>query len=432
MPTVHRLVKASHASAAGSSRDPASRRLRLGLGAARLLPAVPTCPTWRATTLRGMAERTRRDREPRDARRRRGPLPGERGRQPPAHAALARGPAASRALRPRSASACSRSSTTRTRAAPPAASRTPRSPPRTITTWEKLRAQPRAGAARGRGLLARGVRGGPPLDRRPARVGGGRRSGGGERLAAVLARGPRRPPPSSRASCGPRRPGISGSGRRERRHDPLLARRALRAAQPALEGDVEVEACVIGGGVGGLSCARRLAQLGIETVLLEAGTVAGGASGRNGGFLIAGTGALPQRRARALRRRARARRCTRARSTRSGTSTSWPPSSAPATSLRQVGLLRLAVSEEEAEHVRAHAARAARGRLPGRAGGARRAAARAPAHRPRGLPHRPRRRPPPRALVPPARRRRRERRGADLRGQPACAGRCPRRTRGRW
>src|SRR5829696_6723806 len=57
----------------------------------------------------------------------------------------------------------------------------------------------------------------------------------------------------------------------------------------ALDGHIEIEACVIGGGVGGLSCARRLAQHGIETVLLEADTVAGGASGRNGGFLIAGT-----------------------------------------------------------------------------------------------------------------------------------------------
>src|SRR6266508_1600975 len=55
--------------------------------------------------------------------------------------------------------------------------------------------------------------------------------------------------------------------------------------RPALAGELEVETCVTGGGVGGLSCARRLAQHGIETILLEAGTVAGGASGRNGGFL---------------------------------------------------------------------------------------------------------------------------------------------------
>src|SRR5215212_10933216 len=56
-----------------------------------------------------------------------------------------------------------------------------------------------------------------------------------------------------------------------------------------LSGELEAEVCVIGGGVAGLSCARRLAERGIETILLEAGTVAGGASGRNGGFLIAGT-----------------------------------------------------------------------------------------------------------------------------------------------
>ena len=59
-------------------------------------------------------------------------------------------------------------------------------------------------------------------------------------------------------------------------------------ARPPLTGDVEVEACVIGAGVGGLSCARRLAEHGIETLVLERDTVAGGASGRNGGFLIAG------------------------------------------------------------------------------------------------------------------------------------------------
>ena len=60
-----------------------------------------------------------------------------------------------------------------------------------------------------------------------------------------------------------------------------------------MTGEHEVDACVIGGGVAGLSCARRLAQHGIDTVLLEAGTVAGGASGRNGGFLIAGTALFP-------------------------------------------------------------------------------------------------------------------------------------------
>ena len=62
--------------------------------------------------------------------------------------------------------------------------------------------------------------------------------------------------------------------------------------RPALNGPVQVDACVIGAGVGGLSCARRLAEHGLETIVLERGTVAGGASGRNGGFLLAGVAAF--------------------------------------------------------------------------------------------------------------------------------------------
>jgi gamma-glutamylputrescine oxidase len=117
---------------------------------------------------------------------------------------------------------------------------------------------------------------------------------------------------------------------------------------------VEVEACVIGGGVGGLSCARRLAQHGIETVLLESGTVAGGASGRNGGFLIAGVASFHNdareqygaERARAMYARTlEAQRDVYELAAELGAGNS----------LRQVGLLRLAVSEDEAEHVRDHA-----------------------------------------------------------------------------
>ncbi|HVG74200.1 MAG TPA: FAD-dependent oxidoreductase [Thermoleophilaceae bacterium] len=124
--------------------------------------------------------------------------------------------------------------------------------------------------------------------------------------------------------------------------------------RPPLEGDIEAEACVIGGGVCGLSCARRLAQRGIDTVLLEAGTVAGGASGRNGGFLIAGTAAFhndarerfgvePARAMYAATLAAQQEIYELAAALGAGDS------------LRRVGLLRLAVSEEEAEHVREHA-----------------------------------------------------------------------------
>jgi gamma-glutamylputrescine oxidase len=63
-------------------------------------------------------------------------------------------------------------------------------------------------------------------------------------------------------------------------------------ARSALEGRTEADVCVIGAGVAGLSCARRAAAHGLDTVVLERGTVAGGASGRNGGFLLAGPAAF--------------------------------------------------------------------------------------------------------------------------------------------
>ena len=50
--------------------------------------------------------------------------------------------------------------------------------------------------------------------------------------------------------------------------------------RPPLQGELETEVCVIGAGVCGLSCARRLAQRGIDVVVLERGTVAGGAPAR--------------------------------------------------------------------------------------------------------------------------------------------------------
>jgi gamma-glutamylputrescine oxidase len=122
----------------------------------------------------------------------------------------------------------------------------------------------------------------------------------------------------------------------------------------ALDGDIEVEACVIGGGVGGLSCALRLARHGIETVLLEAGTVAGGASGRNGGFLIAGTAVFhSDARQRYGAQRARAMYARTLETQREIYELAAELGAGD--SLRQVGLVRVAVSEEEADHVRDHA-----------------------------------------------------------------------------
>jgi glycine/D-amino acid oxidase-like deaminating enzyme len=125
--------------------------------------------------------------------------------------------------------------------------------------------------------------------------------------------------------------------------------------RPPLESDVEVEACVIGAGVAGLSCARSLAQHGIETFVLERDTVAGGASGRNGGFLLAGLAAFyvdarerhGAERARDLYARTlAAQEEIYALAARLGVSDA----------VRRTGLLRVSASEEEAEHVRRHVA----------------------------------------------------------------------------
>jgi len=60
------------------------------------------------------------------------------------------------------------------------------------------------------------------------------------------------------------------------------------AARPQLSGTVEADACVIGGGLAGLTAALELVRRGKKTILLEAQRVAWAASGRNGGFVSNG------------------------------------------------------------------------------------------------------------------------------------------------
>ncbi|MGU9951303.1 MAG: NAD(P)/FAD-dependent oxidoreductase [Gammaproteobacteria bacterium WSBS_2016_MAG_OTU1] len=57
---------------------------------------------------------------------------------------------------------------------------------------------------------------------------------------------------------------------------------------PPLQGDTQVDVCVIGGGYTGLSCALELAQAGRSVLVLEAVRVGWGASGRNGGQALCG------------------------------------------------------------------------------------------------------------------------------------------------
>lgn len=63
---------------------------------------------------------------------------------------------------------------------------------------------------------------------------------------------------------------------------------APRPAFPPLDGPARADVCVVGGGYAGLTAALRLAQAGMDVVLLEARAVGWGASGRNGGQLSYG------------------------------------------------------------------------------------------------------------------------------------------------
>ncbi len=60
------------------------------------------------------------------------------------------------------------------------------------------------------------------------------------------------------------------------------------APAPRLEGDIEADVVVIGGGYTGLHAALNAAERGYSVVLLEAGRIGWGASGRNGGQMIPG------------------------------------------------------------------------------------------------------------------------------------------------
>lgn len=60
------------------------------------------------------------------------------------------------------------------------------------------------------------------------------------------------------------------------------------SARPALEEDIVVDACVIGGGISGCSTALHLAERGYRVALLESERIGWGASGRSGGQAITG------------------------------------------------------------------------------------------------------------------------------------------------
>lgn len=69
------------------------------------------------------------------------------------------------------------------------------------------------------------------------------------------------------------------------------ATRKIDLETSPLDGDVSVDAAIIGGGITGVSAALHLAERGYRVALLEAEQIGWGASGRNGGQVLPGFGA---------------------------------------------------------------------------------------------------------------------------------------------
>src|SRR4051812_8645968 len=59
-------------------------------------------------------------------------------------------------------------------------------------------------------------------------------------------------------------------------------------AYPMLSDARQVDVCIVGGGLAGLSTAVECQQRGLKVAVLEQHRIAWGASGRNGGFVTAG------------------------------------------------------------------------------------------------------------------------------------------------
>src|ERR1700747_941765 len=68
----------------------------------------------------------------------------------------------------------------------------------------------------------------------------------------------------------------------------LSSVRASALTYAPLAHDLDVDVCVIGGGLAGITVARELARRGWAVAVLEAKRIAWNASGRNGGFVLPG------------------------------------------------------------------------------------------------------------------------------------------------
>ncbi len=128
--------------------------------------------------------------------------------------------------------------------------------------------------------------------------------------------------------------------------------------RPALTHDLETDVCVIGLGGSGLSSILRLLELGQRVVGLDAGMVAGGAAGRNGGFLLAGLATFYHDTVAALGRE-RASAAYRLTMLEMDRITAQTPSA-----IRRVGSLRIATTPTELADCRLQMAAMQEGGLP--------------------------------------------------------------------
>jgi len=74
----------------------------------------------------------------------------------------------------------------------------------------------------------------------------------------------------------------------------FAATATLPPPRASLTVDLDVDVCVIGGGLAGLTTARELARRGWSVVVLEASRIAWNASGRNTGFVLPGFAQSPE------------------------------------------------------------------------------------------------------------------------------------------
>ncbi|MGY1786853.1 NAD(P)/FAD-dependent oxidoreductase [Geodermatophilus sp. SYSU D00698] len=144
---------------------------------------------------------------------------------------------------------------------------------------------------------------------------------------------------------------------------PLWQDEPYRPRSP-LEGEARADVCVVGAGVGGLATARRLLDAGLSVVVLDRHEVASGASGRNGGFFIAGAAPMYHE-TRELWGRERAVAVHAATLAAQREVLEVAEAVGARAHFRVDGLLRLAVDAAEADDVRANAAALAEDGFPG-------------------------------------------------------------------